>query len=33
VKVLETENARLRKAVSDLTLEKQILKKAGSGNW
>jgi hypothetical protein len=32
-KKLETENARLRKAVSDLTLEKLILKEAASGNW
>jgi putative transposase len=32
-KELETENARLRKAVSDLTLEKLILKEAASGNW
>jgi hypothetical protein len=30
---LEAENARLRKAVSDLTLEKLILKEAASGNW
>ena len=30
---LEQENARLRKAVSDLTLEKLILKEAASGNW
>ena len=29
---LEQENARLRKAVSDLTLEKLILKEATSGN-
>jgi hypothetical protein len=33
LKELETENARLRKAVSDLTLEKVILKEAASGNW
>ena len=33
LKDLETENARLRKAVSDLTLEKLILKEAASGNW
>jgi putative transposase len=33
LKDLEQENARLRKAVSDLTLEKQILKEAASGNW
>ena len=32
LKDLEQENARLRKAVSDLTLEKLILKKAASGN-
>ena len=32
VKDLEQENARLRKAVSDLTLEKLILKEAASGN-
>jgi transposase-like protein len=33
LKELETENARLRKAVSDLTLEKLILKEAAAGNW
>ena len=33
LKELEAENARLRRAVSDLTLEKQILKEATSGNW
>jgi transposase-like protein len=33
LKELERENARLRKAVSDLTLEKVILKEAGSGKW
>ena len=33
LKELETENARLRKVVSDLTLEKLILKEAASGNW
>jgi hypothetical protein len=33
LKELETENARLRMAVSDLTLEKLILKEAASGNW
>ena len=33
LKELETENARLRRAVSDLTLEKLILKEAASGNW
>src|SRR3712207_6120630 len=30
---LERENARLRKAVADLTLEKVVLKEAASGNW
>jgi transposase-like protein len=33
LKDLEAENARLRRAVSDLTLEKLILKEAASGNW
>ena len=33
LKDLEAENTRLRKAVSDLTLEKLILKEAASGNW
>ena len=33
LKDLEAENARLRKAVSDLTLEKLILKETASGNW
>ena len=33
LKELETENARLRRAVSDLTVEKLILKEAASGNW
>jgi len=33
LKELEHENARLRKAVSDLTLEKVILKEAASGKW
>ena len=32
-KDLEAENARLRRAVADLTLDKQILKEAASGNW
>ena len=32
LKDLEKENERLRKAVSDLTLEKLILKEAASGN-
>ena len=31
LKELERENARLRKAVSDLTLEKVVLKEAASG--
>jgi hypothetical protein len=30
---LEKENDRLRKAVSELTLEKLILKEAASGNF
>jgi hypothetical protein len=33
VKRLEAENARLRKAVADLALEKVILKEAAAGNW
>lgn len=33
LKELERENARLRKAVSDLMLEKVILKEAASGKW
>lgn len=33
LKDLEKENARLRKAVSDLTLDKQILKEAAEGNF
>ena len=33
LKDLELENARLRKAVSDLTLDKLILKEAAEGNW
>ena len=33
LKDLETENTRLRRAVSDLTLDKLILKEAASGNW
>jgi putative transposase len=32
MKKLEAENARLRRAVSDLTLDKMILKEAASGN-
>ena len=33
LKELETENARLRKAVSDLTLDKLILQEAARGNF
>jgi putative transposase len=33
LKDLEAENSRLRRAVSDLTLEKLILKEAASGNF
>ena len=33
LKQLEQENNRLRRAVSDLTLEKLILKEAASGNF
>jgi transposase-like protein len=33
LKELETENTRLRKAVSDLTLEKLILQEAARGNF
>ena len=33
IKELEMENLRLRKAVSDLTLDKLILKEAASGNY
>ena len=33
LKELEKENERLRKAVSDLTLEKLVLKEAASGNF
>jgi putative transposase len=33
LKELERGNARLRKAVADLTLDKLILKEAASGNW
>jgi putative transposase len=32
LKELERENARLRKAVADLTLDKLILQEAGRGN-
>jgi transposase-like protein len=33
LKELEKENARLRKAVSDLTLDKRILQEAAKGNY
>jgi hypothetical protein len=33
LKELKKENERLRKAVSDLTLEKLVLKEAASGNF
>jgi len=33
LKELEKENQRLRKAVSDLTLDKQILEEAARGNF
>ena len=33
MKELEAENARLRRAVSDLTLEKMILAEAAKGNF
>lgn len=33
LKELETENARLRRAVSDLTLDKMILAEASRGNF
>lgn len=33
MKDLETENARLRKAIADLTLDKQILQEASRGNF
>lgn len=33
LKELEAENTRLRRAVSDLTLEKLILKETTSGNF
>ena len=33
LKELERENARLRKAVADLTLDKVILKEAAGGNF
>ena len=33
LKLLETENTRLRRAVSDLTLDKLILTEAAGGNY
>ena len=33
LKVLEKENARLKRAVADLTLDKLILKEAAEGNF
>ena len=33
LKALETENVRLRKAISDLTLDKLILQEAARGNF
>ena len=33
LKELEQENARLRRAVSELTLDRLILKEAAEGNW
>ena len=33
LKELETENHRLRRAISDLTLDKLILTEASRGNW
>ncbi len=33
LKELEIENRRLKKAVADLTLDKQILQEAAKGNW
>jgi hypothetical protein len=33
LKQLEAENKRLKKAVADLTLEKQILKEVAEGNF
>lgn len=33
LKGVERENARLRKAVTDLTLDKLILEEAAKGNW
>jgi len=33
LKDLEQENARLKRAVADLTVDKLILKEAAEGNW
>ena len=33
LKLLEVENTRLRRAVSDLTLDKMILAEAAGGNY
>jgi len=33
LKDLEQENARLKRAVADLTLDKLILREAAEGNW
>jgi putative transposase len=33
IKDLEQENSRLRKVVSDLTLDKLVLQEASKGNW
>jgi putative transposase len=33
LKELETENSRLRKVVSDLSIDNAILKEAARGNW
>ena len=33
LKELETENSRLRRAVSDLTLDKMILQEVAKGNF
>ena len=33
LKELERENARLKRAIADITLDKQILKEAASGNY
>ncbi len=33
LKELETENTRLKRAIADLTLDKQILREAAEGNF